>query len=260
MRKTCATILLTAVTWLTCPTLQAQDDAETGACFPDIAFDIETVRLQRIAASDERVYFIKSSKLDQDYAPELRNVIAANCPSAEEACRRKAYLVEGDAVLISRTHQDFSCATFVGSNGKSTTGWLPTAQLGAVDHQPLLSADWVGDWKSEPNSADLSIRALEDGRLEISGTAYYGMHDPERVARGAIHTGEVEPTEVSLSGATLVFESGIGNIAWESFDELANDSRCALILQRMGSALLVQDNNQCGGMNVSFSGLYTRSR
>jgi hypothetical protein len=34
---------------------------------------------------------------------------------------------------------------------------------------------------------------------------------------------------------------------------------CRVRMRRLGSFLLVEDNRRCGGINVSFSGIYQRS-
>ena len=40
--------------------------------------------------------------------------------------------------------------------------------------------------------------------------------------------------------------------------ERAGEGDCAVELRQLGPYLLVQDNNNCGGMGVSFSGLYVK--
>jgi hypothetical protein len=46
-----------------------------------------------------------------------------------------------------------------------------------------------------------------------------------------------------------------GAIAYQA----AAPGDCAVRLRRAGKWLLVDDNDNCGGMNVTFDGIYTRS-
>jgi hypothetical protein len=136
---------------------------------------------------------------------------------------------------------DFVCVDY--DNGKGDRGgWLPSA---AIEPAPLDKdpAKWVGDWKRV--EADITIAQAKDG-LKASGEATFGSLDPERVKRGAVNLG-------SFSGP-LAVKDGHGRIVDD--DPI---SGCNLKLARSGDDLFVRDNNACGGMNVSFSGLYKKA-
>jgi hypothetical protein len=49
------------------------------------------------------------------------------CPSATPACRLTSYVVPGDRVLVGDPVDGFRCATFRSSNGRDTSGFLPSA-------------------------------------------------------------------------------------------------------------------------------------
>ena len=93
--------------------------------------------------------------------------------------------------------------------------------------------------------ADIAIEQGKDG-LKASGEATFGSLDPERVKRGAVNLG-------SFSGP-LALKDGQGRIVDDDFV-----SGCNLKLARSGDFLFVRDNNVCGGMNVTFSGLYKKA-
>jgi hypothetical protein len=93
--------------------------------------------------------------------------------------------------------------------------------------------------------SDITIKpGAKPGTLSISGDATWGGFDPERVKKGAVHTGEIAGL-ASPSGPTLAFDD-------------ATDSDCKLWMHRLGPYLLVSDSYNCGGMNVTFWGVYTR--
>ncbi|WP_426615040.1 hypothetical protein [Bradyrhizobium sp. McL0616] len=69
-----------------------------------------------------------------------------------------------------------------------------------------------------------------------------------------IRTGTLD-AQVKPGVASIAFlEDG-----WLPF-ETKCDSGCGVRMRRIGPFLLVQDNGDCGGAGVSFTGLYRRSR
>lgn len=152
------------------------------------------------------------------------------CPS--EACRRKAYVIAGDTVLVGGTSTDWACAAFVGAKG-AVTGWIAKRQLVLTPTNPNPSlATWVGEWKNGRNS--LSIQTQSGGGLSIDGLALWGDGPAPR-------TGEVQ-------GAA----NPAGNHA------TVKDGPCQVTLTLADDWLIASDNHQCGGLNVTFSGVYRR--
>lgn len=153
------------------------------------------------------------------------------CPS-EAVCRRKAYVVVGDTVLINGTSADWACAAFVGAKG-AVTGWIPKHQLAlaTIDRNPSLSA-WMGKWRKNRNS--LTIKAESDGKISVDGFALWGSGPAPNV-------GEVQGTTIPVgTGATV------------------KDGPCRVTLTLADNWLIAKDNQECGGLNVSFSGIYRR--
>ncbi len=205
--------------------------AENGDRFcSGVAFaDAPDLVIGRIKADAGKVYFRKNG--DRKSA----------CPSAAPHCQDKAFLVPGDLVALGAKHGEFVCVDY--DNGKgSRPGWLPSS---ALEPAPLESdpAAWLGAWKRV--EADIAIEPAKDG-LKASGEATFGSLDPERVKRGAVNSG-------SFSGP-LALKAGQGRIVDDD-----SVSGCNLKLARAGDFLFVRDNNVCGGMNVSFSGLYNKA-
>lgn len=176
------------------------------------------------------------------------------CPADTAACRRKAFLVAGNGVVLGARLEKFVCATFVNGKGIETSGWLPAAAV-TVDAggAPLAAKDWVHTWMRE--EATIKITPGAKDALAISGDATYGAQDPDRVKRGAVNIGSIA-AKIAPKGDALSFAMGDDDktLALDKGDEFA----CKVWMRRVGPYLLVDDNMNCGGNNVSFRGTYAR--
>ena len=166
---------------------------------------------------------------------------AESCPYDAGKCRRKAYLVSGDRVIVDNVADQWACATFVGAKDE-TTGYIATKDLEFLpkDKEPELG-DWVGTWESDPDSLEFSIKG---GKLQVSGNALWdgGRND---AGDEIVHTGDIEgELEVQSGGKASLPASG--------------EYECAADFQLLAGVLLVKDNGNCGGMNVNFNGVYRK--
>jgi hypothetical protein len=177
-----------------------------------------------------------------------------DCADAAPGCRQSAYVVPGDEVIVKHLAATRACAVFVSPKRRDTAGWLSRAALSVAPAATVPVSAWVGQWTQIESS--ITIKSLSGGRLKVSGEATYGAFDPQRVKIGAVHTGEIaavakpEANELSFAmgdDVTLPYRS-------------AGRYDCAVKMQRVGRWLLVDDNNNCGGMNVTFRGIYDRAR
>jgi len=211
---------------------QTQDSADKRFC-AGVGLESGAPRLGRVKAEAGKVFF-------------LTNGSAKNaCPSAAPDCREKAYVVAGDLLVLGAAHGDYVCADYDGGKG-DRGGWLPAA---AIQPAPMKSdaAAWRGKWKRV--EAEITIQKKGDG-LHAEGDATFGALDPARVHRGAVNVGEFSGSLVIKDGAAVIADP----------DADPKDSfACKLWLARSGEFLFVRDNGQCGGFNVSFSGLYRRA-
>jgi hypothetical protein len=185
----------------------------------------------------------------------------AGCPNASAACAMHAFVVGGDAVVVSTTAGDYACATFTGPPPKAvvTSGFLPRAQLGAPAPQAPLnaSAAWSGAWHSGDEQT-ITIKPTPDGRIAVHGEAIFGSHDPERVKRGGVNVGDIE-VEVPIADGIAAFAIDYDSTT-KPFDFKRGDNNeiCHIKLWRLGPYLVAEDNVRCGGMNVTFTGVYRR--
>ena len=186
-----------------------------------------------------RVYFVQGG----DVAP--------GCPALTAVCRARAFVVPGDVVLLSSSDGDYVCASFSNARGGLTTGWLAADSVTEQAPVKPSAQSWRGHW-SAPEQ-DIVIAVTPAGALAIKGDATWGGRDPERVRRGGVNVGDFEAT-VKPSGDALAFTAGDRTLP---FDQ-GEDTDCRVRLTLRGPYLVAADNNQCGGNNVTFSGIYRR--
>ncbi len=211
--------------------------AEDTACFGADFIDGAQLEIGRVKTGAPRVNFVRNGKSD------------LACPSASDACRDRAFVVPGDLVVMGRRLREFICADYL-TPKSARSGWLPLAQ---IEPAPKVVApeDWIGDWRRV--EADIKISWRPAGGLSIDAGATYGALDPDRIKRGAVNEGDI-------SGA-LQFADGAASYADKDTDATnPDDFGCRLRMTRAGTFLFVQDNGQCGGVNVSFTGLYRRAK
>jgi hypothetical protein len=159
------------------------------------------------------------------------------CPD-DAACRLKTYVIPGDEVLVSRTSGQFACSWFQPRKGSETVGWIETDRLTwQADARAPDMRDWQGEWRAYDNVISIS-KSKAAGQLAIKGEAIWG-------SGSRTHTGELD-YDAKPSADKMEFGDG------------TDDNDCQVTMQLVGKLLVVGDNLNCGGANVSFSGVYQR--
>jgi hypothetical protein len=163
------------------------------------------------------------------------------CPGPAAKCRQKAYLVPGDEVVTSRRFGDWVCAWYQPARGTETVGWLAADRLAPVETpaQPAL-ASWLGTWSFYDDEVRLS-RGRSAGSLRVEGEATWVGVNPDNIHAGEL-SGEAAP-------AANILQLG----GEDEYD-------CRATLRLVGPYLVVSDNKQCGGVNVTFDGVYRRKK
>lgn len=161
------------------------------------------------------------------------------CPDLA-TCRTKSYVVAGDKVITNRKRRDYFCAWFTPLKGAPTVGWLKASELEFPN--PLSETSekiWIGEWKYADNNINFAPGKLP-GTLTVKGNAFWkGMGDN-------IHIGELDGVAKYIDGK-LEYADGTGEY----------DCRTSMRLVAT-SFLIVADNMNCGGANVTFSGIYRK--
>jgi hypothetical protein len=192
----------------------------------DSAYESAPLFLVKPSSGRERVYLYKQTQ---------------RCPN-DTPCgsRQKGYLVRGDVVFAGPANRGFRCAYYGRSNGNIVAGFIPVENLSALVEDDGLSMDFViGTWKYEGDS--IEIKAAAAARVSGDGQAYY--QTAETVNEGSFSA----KAPMTAGQKKLVFKEG------------NDESSCVVELDRRGPYLVASDNNNCGGLNVSFNGIYTKA-
>jgi hypothetical protein len=226
-------ICLTLLTMLLFAIPASAYDAEDPKNCNGVGWDNKSPWVVARVTAKPRVNFVKSP-YDDDFK-------AKTCPALTDACRRPAYLVTGDLVFVGNTQGPFTCVNFqspLATKQIWATGWLPSAALSPVTRMsPTRASDWIGNWYHP--GGPIEIKRGASGKLHVEG----GITVP--TARD-FHNGDFAG-EVTLENDMLDFVDGY-------------DGGCHVQMQRIGTWLLVGDNGGCGGVGVTFLGLYRRTK
>ncbi|WP_223645369.1 hypothetical protein [Corallococcus sp. EGB] len=165
---------------------------------------------------------------------------AKACPAQGECgWKQRSYLIPGDTVLAGPEQGGFRCAYYVTAKGKPLAGFLPAANLEpAKGEKGLDAAVLAGTWVYAENEIVFTSKA--GGLLHAEGNA-------TAVVNGTANTGGFAE-DVKPGGEEL------------RIGDPKEEDECLVTVQRRGPYLLVSDNLQCGGLNVSFKGLYIRKK
>ena len=139
----------------------------------------------------------------------------------------------GTTGLLIQRYPSWACVLLPGK-GKIATqaGWIPESRWSEDPSPP--TGFWVGIWQNE--YAKITVSSVQ-GHLHIVGNAIW--QEPM-----GPHFGEFE-VDATADGdlISLAAQPGLA-------------ITCELRLRRVGEYLFAQDNHECGGMNVTFDGLY----
>jgi hypothetical protein len=207
-----------------------------------------TPRLQVVRSGVAKVRFVKGVET------------GLSCPSAAAICAGKAFVMPGDALIVTATSGDYVCATFTDRAPKAvfTSGWLPRAALTAAVAPTKARADWIGVWRSGAER-EIRVKPAAHDRIIVAGEATYGARDPGRVKRGAVNSGEIEAVVAIHDGVAGFTMDGETTKPVDADLGEGNDA-CRVRLWRLGPYLVAGDNMLCGGMNVTFTGVYRRMK
>jgi hypothetical protein len=152
------------------------------------------------------------------------------------------FLTDGDRLVTGGVEGKRVYAWFRG-RGKYLRGWLPAANVKELPFPTHpASKMWDGTWTV--GEVQKIIVKADSATSELIIDAYAEWHGG--VNGEVTHTGDVHG-KGTPDGNRLVIRNG------------RNVEDCVLELELVGEFLAAQDNMNCGGMNVSFSDVYTRN-
>lgn len=183
-----------------------------------------------------------------EVSPGIARLNFVDSPRASST-RSNAFLVPGDAVVLSRAVNGYGCASYLNTSGRATAGWLPLDALRPVPEQrDVTPAAWAGRWAGNRGlEQQIQLRPRSVGLLHVEGAASSGpANGLARAETGALEA-DLQPQgnalAFSLQGDTPRREPG---------------EACRVRMLLLEPYLMVQDNHRCGGPGVSFSGVYRR--
>ncbi len=162
-----------------------------------------------------------------------------DCPNGKN-CRRKSYLISSDEVIVSRTFGNWACGWFQPKKGSETVGWIDAGKLEFIDsNKNPETGNWIGEWNYYDNS--IKIKPSKNaGFFDIKGNAFWkGLGDN-------IHIGEIDDRAKPQENLLKIGDGG------------DDEFECKVTMRLVGKYLIVSDNLQCGGANVTFSGVYLK--
>jgi hypothetical protein len=194
------------------------------------------------------------------------------CERSAEHCQKRSYVVPGDRVLAEDADAGFFCAWYLDGKGRESWGLLPARRLAPAAVQERAPGDlaaWSGRWnmvgvattrsRGEDDLSPTADIAIVAGghRLKAAGDASYPYRDGlgELTANvGQFGEGGQDDDGLTISGIALHGAEATPKGGLATFVE----EDCRIQMRRIGALLMVVDNGECGGMNVTFSGFYRR--
>ena len=157
--------------------------------------------------------------------------------ATDGACgkQRSSYLVAGDMVLASQPSHGATCVYFAKDGGKVVAGYMREQDLQRAESVRSSPADFFGDWR-EVYGDTIDFKIDGRGKMSVKGFATYG--------EGAgTNTGQIEGSP-EFHGTNFSVDG---------------EGDCKISGRLRGPYLVVEESAmECGGMNVSFMGLYTK--
>jgi hypothetical protein len=143
-----------------------------------------------------------------------------------------AALRPGDPLVIYGTEGNWTCGYHADAKGAAPV-WAPSSELRPVEPDTMPSLDaWLGQWRNGEDHVTIKRTGNE---LQMSGDAvWHGLGQN-------VHTGEFSGT-ATPEGNRVHYVEG----------------ECTIDFALVGNFLVLNDNSQCGGVNVRFWGIWRR--
>ena len=153
----------------------------------------------------------------------------------DSSCGGAPCFAQGGATGVEVRRAGTSVCVGVPQKGKLATmfGWIPAIRWSSAGGAPQPGVLWAGVWQNE--AAKITVQSIGNGQLDIKGHAIRDL---------GLGTGEIFGDFAIAGNPEKGIVTGSG------------DDACKVSVRRLGDYLVVADNGGCGGMGVSFSGMY----
>lgn len=162
------------------------------------------------------------------------------CPGDSAACRSGGYLIPGDLVIAGQSFGAYRCVFYRNQKDSAgSAGYVHESRLLPEPTATLTLDSWLGKWRKGDDYISLLARG---GKLRARGEAFWPSANPSKeAAPGGPHLGEMSGS-ASPTGNRVTF--------------IVEEDECHVKMTLLPPFMLAADNQRCGGMNVSFGGVY----
>ena len=209
----------------------------------------------------------------------------------EDGKNMNAFVLKGDEIILASPDSigGLVCAFFINAKGKSTWGALPLSALTELKFENPPASMFFGEWETgnsvwidAEDKSDPTAKALIGGsKLKItqgslpnsvlllgssanSASVEQAELNGPNVGSLAANQEQTEGLEVPLKDDTVEFANDVGgsNASPLKAGEFEKEGTICKVRFRIlsGQYLIGQDNRNCGGHNVSFTGLYYKKK
>ncbi|BES82960.1 hypothetical protein PEC302107_08990 [Pectobacterium araliae] len=209
------------------------------SCFAGEDYEMETCRNGGFSTYPGQYSVAKITAPHGDKVHFYDDYLREGCPEKKAVCQNKAYLIHGDKVLVAQEKNGWSCVGYFGQKSEFV-GWMRSSYL---EKQAIKTAGinaWLGSWRYYDTT--IKITRGKNNTLRLKGnTTWYGG----RSSYGGeiIHLGNISATAIPNGN----------RLQWGDSSE---EFECSGVMQLINGYLIVEDNGQCGGMNVRFNDVY----
>jgi hypothetical protein len=213
--------------------------ATNAFAFDAADFDLRACRNGFFPSEQKDIRLMRVSRMPNAYF--FGDDAGRGCPEKGDICRTRLSVVYGKEVLVNKRRSGFLCAYFPVDNGDGNAGWISEQDLvsePSPDSNPPLKG-WAGRW----------MRGDDVIKLRLSGKSLAGHGNAYWPAKN------VFPENL---GGFDAESRPIGDHA-EFVEDAGDSSGCKVTMTLVGTYLVVSDNHVCGGMNVTFDGIYSRA-
>jgi hypothetical protein len=185
-----------------------------------------------------RVVAIRAGTISAGNAILLRSTSEDVCAAGKHCSVNGAPLIHaGTAGVELGRSRSWVCVGVAGTRPLDVWyGWVSAERWQRDAYQETSPKAWIGVWQNE--DAKIKIQSGDGTNLDIVGNALWIGG-----AMGNAHFGDFQTSGTPQDG---VISMGVGS----------EPGLCQIALRVMGHFLFAADNQSCGGMNVTFNGLY----
>lgn len=184
------------------------------------------------------------------YEVQPGDKVEFQCPERSLLCKKGAFLLPGDQVVVSRVDGDKACAEYLSpakSSDYETAGWLPMDRLASKTPVP----DWAGRW-GDSETVIMAKPVKDRVRIDAKADLQFGNGD-----QGGQFAALISGAESKVQfGYTPGYDGKSEKLL--PYQDTSDPGVCQVKMNQLGRYLVVGDNHMCGGINVSFSRVYRR--